>query len=1369
MMSLLRCIVLFVSILHMFSGIASAETVREQIEELQRHGDTYYWLSIERNNGIVEIKKSLTHLEKARELVSKIKDQKVLEEKKHQLDVAIKEAKIQENKYKAQLNNYSPIFSLILNKDTVLTFKNITDLLAAKKSVANSLDVVPDSIKNETTLYTLIILEDEFASIEESIHDLVTNKSSFYPVAKHELAMFLSSEEMRQLNNNSIPDQLLKKISENLGDDKLGILRVKPTDQIDGASYWLSTFRLWGNIPMKISSLYVTTGFSELINQRPYLILLVMLLGFPYVFFVNRIYKDQKGSSVPHWFAAGISLFSFIFVYASFEGLSLLDINEKAFTTTIEGYKWVMAIVGIINLFPLIVSYILISRIPQISALLNSAGAISTLIFGVFVGTYNYLGFLAAYRLGFQESLEIIIPSFFILWVLSIQLGKSCSRYIDTHKPAAAIESVFLSVWLYLFTIFVLKWDFDLLLQVSAAVVLLAFSTGYIIRLVNRLINTISKKQTTENEEVLNLTGLEWLSQKIDKPVFFKDPWQEKFDDAVNFIVNDTDEKIEVIYIEGGLGCGKTRTAKEICDAIKRRYKENNTEAMELFGSCDDTTGGETSTPYHPFIQALDGLIGVGRFSDPAERAEKLQSGVLGAGLNIAMSATGTGALSTLLGSEKDNKGARKTNAREISTVISKTLVDLAQQKNSKVVFILDDTQWMDHESFELFELLLEMLSKNFSNNECCFILTSRPVEPTDKVKKLISEFDEKGIIDLFENIDENILENESIVKNILQNLRFEFRSQQALVSHFSSLQVSRPLHVLQTLATLLKKKMIEPFGDRFIIRDLDSLKELPPSNDYKEMLNGLLGECDDRLIGILHCCAIIGHEFKVSIVADIFKIDPLEFLEILEEAVAAKILVDVPEFDDVYTFTDKRTRGGIKFLAYDENATRFVTTQRVRIYHKRFISLQEKDLNFNKLTADEMDNELAVALAYHSSCVKDVFPDKAVKYNRIAAEQSYMKGMTGNALELYENAVNATKMVGCKTNLKVILDLYISYSKCLLDAQEDPNEAVKILDEANKALKEDGQSLSSEVDSFWIENEIMTLRALAYYRLRRFDESLSCSKNVLSKAIDLAQKCRAQFYHAASLDPKETELRKTEHRKVFNDIDHAIQKGEINDSIRIELLKVKSEALNNLGFDFVKAKKPDDALPYFKEALELNEMPQINDRKGVGISHSGMGHCFMDKGELPDAEDAYKINLKISTENGDMQGVSVMNSTLGEICLKKASLANEPDDELFKQASNYYEESLKAAFSQNNGVNIAFALAGITKVCVASKNYRSFNYVLEELGRFIDSGFCESIPGFAKTLLKESLQTIKTTSPELEEKANGYIKYLDEHNSKAQ
>jgi tetratricopeptide (TPR) repeat protein len=1364
-MKLIRLIFILLSAIHMFIGVASSKTLVERIEKLQKHSDTYYWLSLERNNEIVDIKKSLIHLKNALNLVSDIKDPKILEAKEHQLNVAIKEAEIQESKYKAQLNNYSPLFSLILNKEKVLTFKNITELVAAKKSAVNSLGVLPGPIKNNSTLYTLIILEDEFASIEESIRDVVTDSSSFYPVARHELAMFLSSKEMRELNNIPIPEELLKKISENLGDNKLGILRVLPIDNVDGVSYWLSKLRLWGDIPMKISRTYVTTGLSELINQRPYYVLLLMLLGFPYVFFINWIYKSQKGSSVPHWFAAATAIFSFLFVYISFEGLSLLDINEQSFTTTVEGYKWVMAIVAIINLFPLVVSYIMISRIPAISPLLNTASAISTLIFGVFVGAYNYLGFLAAYRLGIKESLEIMIPAFVILWILSVQLGKSLSRYIDTHRPTVGIESVFLSIWLYLFTIFVLKWDINLLLQTSSVVLILAFSTGYIIENFAKLIKEISTKKIIKVEKVSNFSGLDWLSKSIDNPVFFKDPWLKEFDEAVNFIVEDTDEKIEFIYIEGGLGCGKTRAAKEIGLSIQSRFKDKNTEAIVLFGSCEEIDAGESNTPYQPFSQALGEFIGIGRFSDPAERAEKLQSGLLGAGLKVAMNATGTGALSTLLGSESEDNGVRKTNPREIATVISETLVNLAQQNKSKVVFILDDTQWMDQQTFDLFELLIEMLSKNFNNNECCFILTSRPVDQKDKVKKMLLTLSEEEIISLEMNINEKILGNESIVINILQTFRFEFRSQQALVSYFSSLGVNRPLHVLQTLATLLKKKMIEPFGDRFIIRDLDSIKKLPPSSDYKAMLDSLLGECDDRLISILHCCAIIGQEFKISLIAEIFKIDPLKFLEILEEAVEAKILMDVPNFDDVYAFVDKRIRGCIKFISYDENSTKFLTTQRVRIYHKRFLALKEEGLSFDDLTAGQIDYDLALTLAYHANYIKDVFPDKAVKYNRIAAEKSYFKGMTSNAVELYLNALSATKIFGCKTNLNVLFDLYISYSKCLLDAQKDPTEALTILDEASQSLKENHHSSSSEVDHLsWVENEIIILRALACYRLRHFDESLSYAKKVLSsKVVDLSQACRAEFYQAASFPPSEPELRKTAHLKVLRDIDHAIQKGELNDSLRIELLKVKSEALNNLGFIFLFGlKEPNDALPYFKEAAELNIIPEINDQKGVGISHGGMGDCFKAQGELLSAEEAYKINLKISTENGDLQGVCRMNSMLGKIYLDKAGLVNEPDEELFGRASIYYEDSLVAAVSQKNGINIAFALVGIIEVAVASNKHASFDYVLEEFDRFVNASLHKSIPDFAKNQLKESLKTVKTTSPELADKVDGLIKCLD-------
>ncbi len=49
-----------------------------------------------------------------------------------------------------------------------------------------------------------------------------------------------------------------------------------------------------------------------------------------------------------------------------------------------------------------------------------------------------------------------------------------------------------------------------------------------------------------------------------------------------------------------------------------------------------------------------------------------------------------------------------------------------------------------------------------------------------------------------------------------------------------------------------------------------------------------------------------------------------------------------------------------------------------------------------------------------------------------------------------------------------------------------------------------------------------------------------------------------------------------------------------------------------------------------------------------------------------------------------------------------------------------------------------------IIEVSLASKNYESFSYIFEEIGRFVDSELHISIPEFAKKPLKESLKNIK-------------------------
>ena len=61
---------------------------------------------------------------------------------------------------------------------------------------------------------------------------------------------------------------------------------------------------------------------------------------------------------------------------------------------------------------------------------------------------------------------------------------------------------------------------------------------------------------------------------------------------------------------------------------------------------------------------------------------------------------------------------------------------------DKKVIFIIDDTQWMD-ETLSLLELIIETLSTDpdfKGKNKVSFIFTSRPVSEDDRIKKFFNK-----------------------------------------------------------------------------------------------------------------------------------------------------------------------------------------------------------------------------------------------------------------------------------------------------------------------------------------------------------------------------------------------------------------------------------------------------------------------------------------------------------------------------------------------------------------------------------------------------------------------------------------------------
>ena len=1327
----------------------------EAAKEQLKHVNTYYWLSRARDNDRVDAKKMLLHAKMANNILKDLKETARIRQMKYQAESAISEADAQIAEASKTVANFSPLFSSLTGRESAIGRYENPDDIAIKRSVEGILKLikVPTRVSQ---LYLIIVAEGNNRNPEEVAHGYINANTSYYAIPRYELSTFLVEAEMNALNHDPISKKILDKICQKYSIKSVGALRLFKNDSVGRISHWGANYKYWDAGTGKSGYYCYADGFCE--SSPPYadLLWLLILTGFPATLLFNlynkKFNKNSRGSFAPLWLASLIGVLSVIVVWMAFKGISVMNIDQSTLIASPQGFWWIAAFTLVLSLMPLVLAYIGASRINPVSAIMNNPETISSILFGSYLGSFTFLSYIAADRMGVEPSLLIVVPGIIVSGLVALRVGITYASHAISNDEASGVEYIVLLIGLAIYMLFVLRWDFRLLLAASAGCLIFSVMAALIPIGIVKLKRKIAAK-AEKADEGGEVTGIAWLRHTIKEPQFFCKPWEKEFEKVQKWITENDDPQIEVVFIEAPIGCGKTRTAKEIAKRIEKQYKEKQFRAKILFGDCDEFSQDADVIPYEPFAQALSDLLGVGRFANPAEKADRLKSGLVGMGLKTAMSATGMGALETLLDA-RDEEQAVKTNTKEMANVVAEALTDLSKLrdgKKGKVVFIIDDVQWMDNETFELLGLLFDALG-NFKDNQVSFIFTCRSDSPQGhgKVKDLIKELEKSSVVNINDNICQQLLENEEVVEGILENLRFEFKTKQLFTRHFRDMGVQRPLHILQSIETTIDMKMLEAFADRYVLSKDANLKKLPPPDDFNRMVEEILSGLDPRIISILQCCAVTGRSFRFSIIADIFGIDRLELLRLFKEPEERNIIRDVTAEDDVYEFVEKRTVGifrGLKWTPREDDSI----SQQVREYHKRFISLREKEIGIDKnknATSSAFYRDI-VSLASHSNAVRDVYPDKAVDYNRLAAERTYSRGMFSTAVNYYNNSIEIIEKDQTKVALEIMLGLYISYAKCLLDEQSDSRKVVELAGKAHEILRTSG--FSEDFDKDWTEIEISLIEALNHYRSRQFEDASIKSDGILKNdKASVIQKARAKFYYAASIPPQDTERRRDMHLEVLEETEKLLETG-LSENNRVELLKIKSEAANNTGFVYLHSlNNPDQAITYFEMAIKLNKMRGIGDQKGIAISHTGLGDVYNKLNQSRKAEQMYKVNLDISEKSGDLQGICMMNSKLGAIKIEKAKKSDgEMCANLCKEANKLYEKSLATAEDQGNPVNICFALSGMIETIIASESYGQANYVctkFEEIGTKLD---LSNASEFAKDALKKSLNSLAQSSPE--------------------
>ena len=1430
--------------------------------EYIKHADTYYWLSRARSSPVTDINKNILYLTKAKNALDKIELTEETKALRLKVTSGLDECKTQRDEATEELRNYTPLFSLLTGTEDIIEYFDDPFKVAIEKSINGVIEGKAFFARYAFLLFVIVVTEpsDDSELIIELAHNYINNNTAFYALTTHELAGIMNEDELNLLHKIDEHPDILNRINQAVASKGIGIFEVVFNDQVDNLYYASSYYKFWNPDKEKFDNQMGSYEFVETPNRGALFILLLLFLGIPCTKIFEKLNKQSEGSYPPAWYGLATALLSFIITAFLLRGLSLLKIDGGIFIGSPSAFGWISVLVLFMSLLPLFLVYIGSARIKTIGVVLNNPETISTLVLGTFLGSFTLLAMAATVRLGMESALTFIIPAILSAGVPAFFLGRAYSKSVMTSDQVSKIESLILLLALIVYTFFILQWDFQILVYATLGLLFITFVANFAPKWI---IDALIKDEDEEAEK--EKSGIDWLLERIRIPEFYNESWKKEFNDVVDFVAEtglaDESPEIEVVFIEADMGMGKTRVAKEIATSIEAKMKEKGFRTEILLGDCDEPYDGADLVPYEPFAQALADVLNVSRFSNPAKKAEELANSSTGKMVKGAMGAAGAGALGVLLDAGEDGQ-SQKADVDEIAKIIAETLTELCKKdengKEGKVVFIIDDTQWIDDDSFELLEKIIDTLNTEATfqgQNKVSFIFTSRG--ENDKTKKYLQDAE---MVKINDSINQGILQNEKIVAGILEGLKFDTRTKQTLINYYNGIGVESPLQILQTLDTAVSKDMINAYGENFILTKGADLKKLPPPQDYLRMVEELLNGLDSRLLDMLQCAAVLGKSFRSSIISEIFKVDMLDFLEMVKGAEAKQIVKDVSEEDDIYEFVEKRMVGIFRNLRKREDQKEFIP-QMVREYHKRYVEIKEKEIKEKNISQNQIPYRDILSLASHSRAVADVYPEKALVYNSLAAARAFTRGLFKVANGFFKNALVILNSLKSSEKTEKALQLYIDYAKCKLDEQTTFDEVDELVTRAwteiaglhystvddqgirrekeNKSEGEwqyfnsDGDTINEaetatrirmlkipddwenvwinpdpdghlqaavisqdkdeekiihpkyhadldgvkfgaqDVDEkyFWAQIEIRLLEALNHYRHQYWKDAAEKAKSVMDdNNSNIAQKTRAEFYFIAAGIRRNTqegaERSRDEHLRLLGEIENLLKTNQLKESDRIEVVKVQSELLNNVGMVIThNLKQYEKALRYFYAAIKINELPEINDQKGIGIANGGLGDCHNALEDYSQAENHYTINLNISRNNGDKQGIVRMTSMLGEIKLLNAKNEQDADtkENLLYEAEKYYNESLMVAEDQKGSISILCALSGLLEMIILSESFNKCKYIFEKVDENAD--IIVQVPDWAKWAkdrLNESIEKLKAKTDKYNEEIKNYYNIIN-------
>ena len=846
---------------------------------------------------------------------------------------------------KNSMSHKVQFFNFFKELPTYMGFADTPDTYAYQNALKELYTINSLADENHTSIITRGDCSDVMF---EKVYQSVVSNTNHNIITSNQLLKTLGETTTHKILNGELTAESLDLVCKKFNLENLGIFRVTNLDIIE-EQIWLvkSEFSTYSSED-GFSELQFSKGFSQ--DKRGtwrYYILVLLLESILFITLIAvleekfiKFIRTKKWYSVKEMFSQFLkklnyvilcftlpTLLSFLMIYT----LSFLTPSFSDHYMEFNSLFWVIAITLGMSIIPTFINLFIINRL-QIDGFHSIRG------YRTFANASLYATYIPLFVFYIVQFENYPRTPHFLLLILSFVLGdlmarsyfKYTSKNNHSNQKAQAISGLVIGILALIF------FNTYALTEISTTVFL---SSLIFVAPLSIIHYQFGKYMDKRNEKKLKFSSEKKLF-KDGEIKFIQEVIDPKKDIYDIIDSNLSSKQLNIMLIAAPMGIGKTRSLEE-AQAI---FKENNWNWY--YGDCDEIQGKDAIS-FEPFIEAFKTILRVNEFTDRSKQMESLS----GDAVKVMAGLTGVG--TELISDYQRDENRSMT---EICVEIAEKL----ELSSNKTVFVLEDIHWIDPESYIFLKHFIKTVNRNeFIKGNLCVVLTLRNDDHHSyrgkNYKELRNDLNElNNQLETPTKIDDLLKENQFNVNdfiNYLSNQNNQFKIQDDSLADINFLLnsaisdskdglVITPLYILKLIEQWIQNQLLFYTPDGYVLnRSIDSI-ELPNTNEINAYYHTILNEFDPKWTRILESATTIGNKFNANILAQVWNYELLDVLGFLEDAEKKGFIIDIPNEDNMFEFTNKRVVSAIKNYYSDTND--MGVKQIIIEYNKRYLELQK-------------------------------------------------------------------------------------------------------------------------------------------------------------------------------------------------------------------------------------------------------------------------------------------------------------------------------------------------------------------------------------------------------------------------------------------